>query len=188
MTMTIDDLLGRAEKAPRPHRDVDVYLDTDAAGRLEQLQADLEALEADKRLVNPRQREIEEQIAAVQAEAASSLIVLRFTKLPGEEWVNIVARYPQRVDVGVDRMYGYNVHAVCRAAAAVSGVRLNGDSSEALSDEQWDRLFALISGHEFSNVCDAIFGLNEYGPELRVAEAKKASSAGTDGSSASPSV
>src|SRR5439155_26613911 len=114
-----------------------------------------------------------------QAEAAESLIVLRFSKMLAEDWAELVARCPQRLDVPVDRMYGYNVHAVGRAAAAASGARITADGDEQLTDSQWDRLFALLSGHEFSRIVDAIFDLNEYGPEQRIAEAKKVSSAGT---------
>src|SRR5205823_292967 len=106
---SFDDLLTKAEAAPRPHRDVDVYLDSDAGARIADLEAQIEGLEADKRLGDKRATDLQAQIEAVQAEAAESLIVLRFVKMLAEDWAELVARCPQRLDVPVDRMYGYNV-------------------------------------------------------------------------------
>lgn len=132
----------------------------------------------------------EPETLTVAVTVAGELVNLKFTALPGEKWAGITARAPMRVDAVIDRNYGYNMHAVVKAAAAAVetekqgdeevvtfryGVRVDDGEEQTLTDSQWDTLWSVLSGNEFSAVVDAIWGLNEWNPSQRVAEAKKAS-------------
>jgi hypothetical protein len=179
---SFDDLLNRAKAAPRPYRDVDVNLDTSLATRIAELEAELELI-TDERLSDPRPGQIREQIDAVRAESAAALVTLRFTQLPGQDWSELTARSPMRVDVAIDRTYGYNYHEVCKAAAVKAGARVDGDTIEPLTPAQWAGLWEVLSGHEFERVCSVIWELNEWEPQQRIDSAKKASRAGTGSTS-----
>lgn len=188
MAKSIQDLIAGAKKAPKQHRDVELYLDNDISDQIAVLERELDTLHSDTRLGDPRPQQIRDQIAAIEAEAAESIIVLRFTRMPADEWAEITARCPQRFEAPVDRIYGYNVHDAARAAAPASGVRLIAQAEgapieEALPDEQWDELFEVMSGREFTNIVDAIFDLNDYTPQQRLDAARKASRAGTGATS-----
>lgn len=176
---SFDDLLTKAEAAPVPHRDVDVWLGEDVSDQITDLEQQLAEVSTDLRFGDSRPAAIQAEIDEVRASAEGELVVLRFRKMSAGRWAEIVARAPQRVDAPIDRAYGYNVHVVGQVAASTSGVRLDGDTEEPLSPEQWDRLFQLLSGHEFQKICNAIFDLNEYAPEQRILSAKKASRAGS---------
>lgn len=202
MTSFSDRLTKAKQHAVKQHRDVDVYLDDDTAERITALEEEIAAHEQaivqakrDLRMGDTRPAELAEQIAAVreriagvQAEAAESRAVLRFRRLPAEEWADIVSHCPARIDAMVDRMYGYNVHEASREAAPASGVLIERgeDGSEVetpVTDEEWDELFGLLSGRDFGRLCDAIFGLNEHGPQQRLDAARKASRAGSGSTS-----
>jgi hypothetical protein len=102
---------------------------------------------------------------------------------------------PARADVTLDRVYGYNYHEVAKAAATTAtppgrsaagtptgcpgrGRRRRADdrAGHARADE---RIFEVISGHEFERIASAIWDLNDYGPQQRIANAGKASRAGS---------
>ena len=112
------------------------------------------------------------------------LVTLKFTEMDPMDWAEITSRNPVRLGAPIDRQYGYNVHGACRAAAAKCGVRVeNGtdvplalkrDSAGKVIGSQWNDLLSTISGHEFGKVADVIFGLNEWDPQRRLDDAKKA--------------
>jgi len=110
----------------------------------------------------------------VQVVFGGELITLRFREMLGTEWAAITANNPPRLEALVDRRFGYNVHAVCQAAAPVSGVHVDGDSEVKWSAEQWALFFPEISGPGFAEICDAIWGLNQWNPQQRVEKLKKA--------------
>jgi hypothetical protein len=112
--------------------------------------------------------------ADVDVMVGGKLRTLRFTQLPGTEWGWLCAINPVRLEVPLDKQYGYNFHAVVHAAAKLNGVLANDDGDEAVSAETWDALFAQLSGNEYTRLADAIWGLNEWGPGLAVSKAKKA--------------
>lgn len=140
--------------------------------------------------------EIREKIDALLTEREAltdgTLVTFRFTQLPGQAWAEISARHPARVDVTIDRVYGYNYHEVAKAAAAFHDDQGHGYSerilpadgdaepgSEPVTFEQWAGIFEVISGHEFERIASALWGLNDYGPQQRIAHAGKASRAGS---------
>jgi len=180
------DRLAAAKSAARPTREVTVSLDADVSDKRAALQAELEAARAnpDARLATKSAPElVQEKLDELLTITADSLIALRFSRMPGDEWAEITARCPVRIDAPVDRQYGYNMHAVCRLAAPLCGVRIEDGKEVALevvpasagvpAVDEWADLFTTISGHEFGLVIDAIYELNEYEPAQRVAQMKK---------------
>lgn len=170
--------------------------------------ADEDAAEAarDARLGDPRSKkidadrekahaEIDGKIAALTSEREAltegTLLTFRFTQLPGQAWAELGARHPARVDVTIDRVYGYNYHEVAKAAAIYrdeqgrpySHLVHPADDKAAepeivpVTAEQWAGIFEVISGHEFERIASALWDLNDYSPQQRIAAAGKASRA-----------
>ena len=116
----------------------------------------------------------ERESRTVQVTVGGELVSITVSELPGLDWATITAKYPPRVDSPADRGVGFNAHAVSVDAAKVNGVvEFDGEETRP-SDEDWDDLFASLGGHDFNQVCDAVFYLNEWLPRQRVTAAKKA--------------
>lgn len=169
-----------AKEAPRPTKDVVICLDSDVSERRAELRAQLEKARAnpDARLsAKSDAEEIQEQLDELMELTSDALVTLRFTRMSGAEWAEITARCPVRLDAAIDRQYGYNMHAVCKLAAPMSGGRLEGETVVPLIVDdkvnEWTDLFNAISGHEFGIIVDAIYELNEYAPAAHVAQLKK---------------
>jgi hypothetical protein len=73
-----------------------------------------------------------------------------------------------RIDVALDRHYGYNYDAVTENATRVSGARVDGDEEHPITTEQWDRLFKILAGHDVEQIRDAVWTLNEYEPSQHI--------------------
>lgn len=116
----------------------------------------------------------ERESRSVDVTVAGELLELTFTELPGMDWASITAKHPPRTNAPVDLRYGYNVHGVCADAAAVNGTIVQAGESVEVKPEEWAELVGVLSGHDLNRVCDAIFLLNEWLPQQRVAAAKKA--------------
>jgi hypothetical protein len=116
---------------------------------------------------------------------------LRFRPMDGLEWAAETDRHPARPGVLVDTRYGYNLRTLTRAAAPRSGVvvvdgeertlrvdpivqQLPGMPKPPARVDEWADIFRAISGHEFQRITDAIWSLNEYGPQEAVEAAGKA--------------
>lgn len=176
---SFDDLLESAAQN-RPTRDVTVCLDGEIVRERDEL---LEALEAakkkdasDARLAGPNDQHtapIQERLEALTEAAKASLVVLRFTRLDGSKWAELTSLHPVRVGVQIDMHYGYNYDAVCGAAAAESGVRVEGDDEVPMTPEQWVKLLEVLSGNEVQAIRDVVWGLNEYEPAQRLGELVK---------------
>lgn len=181
---SFDERLAAAKAKPRPHADVTVCLDQDAADERDRL---VEALgeatakdEADKRLAGPSDvnaRPIQEALDALQATMRDSLVTLRFVQLHGYDWAELTTKHPARRGVELDMAYGYNLDAVVRAAAKFEdpkrpgkryALRLEGDDWVALTDKQIDDLWETLTGSEVSNIRDAVWGLNDFLPNQRI--------------------
>lgn len=181
--VNLDDLLTSAESAPVPSRVVRVCVNPEVARQRAVLLTDLEdaqrddAREAstDERLsapapvVDTRTKKARAALKRHDRKTADALITLRFERLPGNEWALLTTAFPIRVDVALDRHYGYNYDAVSEAAARRSGVILTDDGQQAITGEQWDRMFRVLAGHDVEQIRDAVWTLNEYEPEQHVA-------------------
>jgi len=105
------------------------------------------------------------------------LVTLQFSRADGKRWAAVCARNPMRIDTPIDRSYGYNFHAAAIEISAETGVRLVDGGPEKLTAEQWRAIFAdnVLSGHDFERIVDAVWALNEWAPQQKVAALKKAS-------------
>jgi hypothetical protein len=175
-----DDLLTAAESAPVPSRTVRVCIDPTVAEKRAVLLRNLEQARLDDsdvdddRLGAEAEPTTERTDAAVKAledfdsEVQKSLITLKFNRLPGERWALLTSAYPMRIDVALDRHYGYNYDAVTEKATRLSGVRVDADEEHPIVDEQWDRLLKILSGHDVEQIRDAVWTLNEYEPSQHI--------------------
>lgn len=209
MALSIKERLKAAADAPREHRDVDVVLDQaiakDVAAIDEQIdakeqtisehEAEKERIRPDLRMSDPRLRDIDKQIVAVQEEIGKleqqrdelrkgTLVRLRFEKMNGDQWAAITAKHPAGLDSTIDRLSGYDYHATAVEAAPLCGYALgDGDAREDLEAEDWAALFRLISGRESEWIASALWEMNDFGPRRRVDDAKKASADGSGSTS-----
>lgn len=198
--------LAAAKKIERPHTDVTVALRSDLTEKRVELEARQEDLasrvmqaqteaERDPRLTHrPNAKRFQEEhdrlvedAAKLDAEEAdASLATLRFWELPGDEWIAITMAYPPRADVALDENRGYNVHAASKDAAQVNGRVVEGDELIELTGSQWADLWDQLPGRALSLVCDAVFDLNEFNPQVRLSRLGKASPVAPDNSPGSP--
>jgi hypothetical protein len=112
-----------------------------------------------------------------------TLYVFRFKKMDAFEWAAQCDNYPARPTVLIDRAYGYNIRTMTMGVAPLCGVRLEGDTEVELRVDppktrgrvdEWRSLFKAIDGDAFQRITDALFNLNQYGPQQAVEAAKKA--------------
>lgn len=110
---------------------------------------------------------------------------LTFTRMSGIDWAHLVDKHPPRLGITpdggplpvkddapvmVDAKYGYNVRGVVLEAAPLSGV-VDGEAHPA---DVWEQMLETLDGAAIQRITDAIWKLNEYGPEQEVDAARKA--------------
>lgn len=111
---------------------------------------------------------------------------LRFRPMDGLAWAAETDRHVPRPGVLIDTRYGYNIRTLTKGAAPQCGVRVvdgeehelrvdpfDPDDPKAVRVNEWDQLFKALSGHDFKRITDAIWLLNEYGPQEAVKAAGK---------------
>jgi hypothetical protein len=111
---------------------------------------------------------------------------LRFRPMDGMAWAAETDRHPPRPNVAIDTKFGYNIRTLTKGAAPQCGVLLiDGeerplrvdpfDPEQPLAERvnQWESVFKSITGHEFKRITDAIWFLNEYGPQQAIEAAGK---------------
>ena len=180
--MDFDELLAAAEAVPVPSRTVRVCVNPSVAVKREGLlqaleaarKADAQASQGEARLGAapvPSTEHTDKAAADLEAfddEVLKSLVTLKFTRLDGQKWALLTSANPMRVDVALDRHYGYNYDNVTGLAARASGVRVDDDGEHELTPEQWDRLLRVLSGHDVQVIRDAVWTLNEYEPSQHI--------------------
>lgn len=184
---SLEELVGKAKAAPVRHVDVEIALDAGVGERIAALEAEARIVAADQRFSDPRGKKLEEQLQELRAEAAASLVTLRFTKLDPAKWAELTARSPMRPDSAIDLNYGYNYHEVCRQAAGESTSRVEGDTVTRVPAKTLEDLLAVVSGNDFERVMSAVFDVNVWSSSQDLAAAKKASLAASALASSSPS-
>jgi hypothetical protein len=175
--------MAAAKAAPRPTLDVTVSLNKDLSEQRAALEAELVAAKVanDDRLSAPTAASaVQERLDAILDEEADTLIVVRFTRLPGDAWNALTRLCPPNPASILDMHYRYGLDAVCKMAAqfisddgTVYAHIVEGD--ELTTTNEWPQIFEAISGPEFSTIVDALYSLNVYGPSERLAELKKRS-------------
>lgn len=188
---SVSEKLAAAKAAPRPFLDVSVALtDTLSDGRAVLRQSLVDAKKSRAKDRNEKVAKVEAELESLLRAEVESLLTLRFYKLDGDRWADLTAQCPLRLNSPIDRQYGYNILAVVKLAAPLSGVSIEGDQEvpltvlEASEDNpqpvnEWADLFRILSGHEVSRIVDTVYRLNEYDPAERVSRLKKASTAMT---------
>lgn len=180
--MNISEKIAKAkadqDERGRPTKTVTVSLDATVTKKLTELEQKLE-LEKQKpqdgRLAKKTPLALLlDEIEQVKAEYEDTLVDIRFTRLEGTGWSDITIVNPPRDDSLPDKViFGYNVHAVTRRAAILSGVLLDGDDEQTLTEEQWADLFVLLDGAGIDDISNAIYQLNE-GDSRRAVDLGKA--------------
>ena len=119
----------------------------------------------------------------VDVELGGKILPLRFYREDGMKWAEITAYCPPRLRSPLDKNYGYNYQAAARLAAPSTGRLLEVDTvdnaeeqtpGEQLPDEKWDELFAALTGKHVEMICSAVWQVNAYDAQERLAAAKKA--------------
>jgi hypothetical protein len=113
----------------------------------------------------------------VPVSVGGTTVTLKFTEMDPRAWYACTMPFPPRVDIPVERMFGYNLTDAALHAAVKCGVRVDGDEEVKLTPAQWGKLFKVLDREGISPIVDAIFGLNETGPLARLEAAKKAAMA-----------
>lgn len=180
--MDFDTLLGEAEAEPTPSRTVRVCVKPSVAKKRAALLAALDdarkvderASTGDQRLGAAPSKVTAATDAAAKAldefdhETQDALVTLKFSRAEGQTWALLTSAYPMRLDVALDRNYGYNYDAVTEAATRKTGRRVDDDGEHELTEEQWSRLFKVLSGHDVQVIRDAVWTLNEWEPAQNV--------------------
>lgn len=180
--MDISDKIAQAKQRQAenglPTRTVTVSLDRDVTEKLHELEAQLEYEKEqpqDGRLSKKSPiAALQKQIEDVQADYVGTLVDLKFTRMLGSDWNDLTIVNPPREDSLPDKViFGYNIHAVTRAAAVRSGIVVQDGEERELNEEQWNDVFLLLSGKHHEDVANAIYALNE-GDSNRAVELGKA--------------
>lgn len=184
-----------AARAKHTGKVVSVVLDGELSDERDKLLAEIESMQtqAAGRLSGKADTgELEARLDALAVAAEDALEHIRVSRLPGNEWSTITSHHPVRVDVPIDRHYGYDFDAVCEAAlrhTSANGTsyahRLVGEDKESvnpedwepLTEEDWDELAQALSGSEWGSLRDAVWTLNEYEPQQRINALVKGSGA-----------
>lgn len=126
--------------------------------------------------------------APVKITVGGELVEIVFERVDGKLWASQCAKYAPRPDVPIDRNYGYNFHQVVISVSPESGRLVTDDGLLPLDDDQWRGIYAegVLSGHDFQRVADAIWQVNEWGPQQKVAALSKASARASKRNSDSP--
>ncbi len=115
-------------------------------------------------------------------------VELVFERIDGKLWAQQCAKYPPRLDVPIDRNYGYNFHQVVISVTPESGRLVTDDGLVPLDEDHWRGIFAdgVLSGHDFQRIVDAVWSVNEWGPQEKVRALSKASARASKQNSGSP--
>lgn len=124
------------------------------------------------------------------------VVTARFWPIAGTAWRNLTAEHPPRPGVVMDQNLGYNLDAVTRNYPHVYLVQ--GDDVVKVSDplpkkrpgdperRPWFEVVDVLSAPDLKNLASAVWGLNEYDPAKRLAQAGKASAGGRKRRPSSP--
>lgn len=181
--MGFNEKLAAAKEKGRPSKTVTVSLDAEVSAKLADIEAQLEDEQRkpdDGRLAKKSVKsKLQAEAEQVRGEFADTLVDIKFTRLIGDEWTQLVVSNPPRENVLPDiAFFGYNFSAVTAEAARLSGVIVDGDDEKVLSADEWDDLFSLLSGGDHKSIADAVYSLNE-GEAARAVELGKALRAAT---------
>lgn len=156
---TNPDLAALLDAARLPERSVELCLRGDLQVEWETLQRQYE--EAQRRAPDTRSlgdppagAEIAEQIAALEATMAASVLTVRLRALNRKAFQDLGLAHPPREGNQRDKMYGFNVDAFTGALLHTCCVEPEFD------DEQWAKLLAVITPGQYQVLADTCEVLN----------------------------
>jgi hypothetical protein len=118
-------------------------------------------------------REAEATTADVAVELNGHRHVLRFSRMNPVEYAEETLRHPPRLEIGVDREFGYNLTSLTVAVAPRCAVLIDGETSEPLSAEEWADVFAAADAGAIQNMQNTVFHLNEFASSKAADAARK---------------
>jgi hypothetical protein len=111
--------------------------------------------------------------ADVTVELNGNQHTLRFTRMNPVEYTEETLRHPPRLEIGVDREFGYNLTSLSLAIAPRCAVRIeSGDVETPLSESEWGDLFAAADAGAIQAIQNTVFQLNEFA-SARAADAAR---------------
>lgn len=141
---------------------------------------DLDALIAKGRAVLDKAEPVDQEVLL-----GDEIVTVRFRPLTGGEWRALTAVHPPRPQSVMDQNMGYDLDAVVRAYPKVA--LIDGDNAvdvvvpvdpEEPGHLRWHDICDVLSGPDLKNLGYAVWGLNEYEHQKRLARAGKASAGG----------
>lgn len=178
-----------AQEKNRPHVDVTVSLDTSLQEERDRLNAEADqldverarivksasetlALEPDTTAVDKRLKSVEAKLAKLDDIERDRLVTICIYRAPGDQWFELKAAHPARLNSVLDRSVEYNTLTLTKAAVQQYGVIIDGQTETPPTDDEWAEIWPLLSGGAFSEIADAVYGLN-VGESLRQVERLK---------------
>ena len=127
-----------------------------------------------------------ERSEPVDVLVGDQIVTVRFTRAAPTEWARVTSQNPATSGSLIAVTYGYDIHRVVPEIAALTGVVVEDGEEVRLTVEkkskdnpepvnEWADLLSVLDGHSFGLIADAVWGLNEWGPQVRLAELKKGS-------------
>lgn len=138
-------------------------------------------LDLDSKIATAKKSVAEIRTAEQEVLLGDDIVTVRISSVDGPKWIELTGRHPARLDVARDVQLGYNLPAVLRDYTNVEIIE--GDEIDDLwrVDEEghkyskWPEIHDVLSGPELKNLGYALWGLNDYDHQQRLADAGKAS-------------
>lgn len=132
---------------------------------------DIDALIANARAVLDKVGSVDQEVLLGDVP-----VTVRFWPLQGVAWRELTAQHPARARSVFDQNLGYNLDAVVRDYPKVYLV--DGDDVTDVAGEKWHSILDVLSGPDLRDLAAAVWGLNEFEHQKRVAAAGKARAGG----------
>lgn len=192
--MDFDAIRAAAEATPLETKKVHVCVNTAVAKKraalLERIEnakdADKREAGSDDRLSAPTPSVTDRQDAAAKAlrefdEAnPAAFMTIKLTQMPGDVWSALTLAHPMRLDVPLDRHYGYNYTKVTELGARLSGVAVDDEGEHQIPEDFWQAMFSgmdgkrpILSPYDAGQIENAVFELNDWEPRQQIEAAVK---------------
>jgi len=176
------------EKTPS-HKDLVLSLDSSLVEERNRLLSERESLKGEREArisiaagtlaLAPDTDGVDKKIAAVDRKLAKvdeadreSLVTFRLYRAPGDEWFDMKATHPVRVNSAIDRGVGYNTSTLTKEAAQRFAFVADGDTETQPTEDEWADMWPLLAGGEFEQLVDAVYVLNVADSRERVERLK----------------
>jgi hypothetical protein len=148
------DLDTALANAKLPERTIPLCLRGDLQAEFEDLDRELvdeQAKPNDSLAGNPRIIELTEQLDRLREQMKDSTVVLRVRALSNRAWLALVNEHEPREGNHVDAAYGFNLETL-------APVLVRRCLVPKVEDDQWERLYAVLSNGQFEQLFLAAHG------------------------------